>query len=72
MTDRTEEDDAIEVSFPAWPMHVAADATMGYAGNAKLIAFLNAPLGTEHVGARVAISAPRDGLRPECSVDGDD
>lgn len=59
MTNRGDDEPAIEVSSPACSMHEADDAYLGYAGKDELVAFLNELLEAEHAGARVTLESAR-------------
>ncbi len=57
MTNRKDDDPAVEVSSPACSMHEADDVYMGYAGKDELISFLNELLEAERAGARVTLES---------------
>ena len=59
MTNRSDDQPAVEVSSPACSMREADDAYMGYAGKDELIAFLNELLEAERAGARVTLESAR-------------
>lgn len=59
MTNRADDEPAIEVSSPACSMHEANNSYMGYAGKDELVAFLNQLLEAEHAGARVTLESAR-------------
>jgi Domain of unknown function (DUF6306) len=59
MTNRQNDDPAVEVSSPACSMHEAEDTYMGFAAKDELIAFLNELLEAERAGARVTLDSAR-------------
>lgn len=59
MTNKSDDDPAVEVSSPACLMHEADDAYMGFAGRDEVHAFLNGLLEAERAGARVTLETAR-------------
>lgn len=59
MTNKSDDDPAVEVSSPACSMHEADDAYRGFAGRDEVLAFLNELLEAERAGARVTLETAR-------------
>ncbi len=59
MTNRPDDEPAVEVNSPACSMRDADDAYMGYVGKEELIAFLNELLEAESAGAQVTLASAR-------------
>lgn len=59
MTNKSDDDPAVEVSSPACSMHEADDAYRGFAGRDEVLAFLNELLEAERAGARVTLETAK-------------
>lgn len=59
MTNKSDDDPAVEVSSPACVMHEADDAYRDFAGRGEVLAFLNGLLEAERAGARVTLETAR-------------
>jgi hypothetical protein len=59
MTNKSDDDPAVEVSSPACSMYETDDAYRGFAGRDEVLAFLNELLEAERAGARVTLETAR-------------